>query len=160
MESGLHSGDTVTGEVVSIKPYGAFVKLPNGEVGLVHISEVAEEYVKDVHNYLDVGQEVAVKVIGIHEEGKYNLSMRQLTRRERDSAHYSKQVREFREALESRREELRTETAWRRVTKEKQAKFATSHRSLRQWIESGRTFLEEASERGEERWRDYESLDL
>lgn len=160
MEIELRAGDTITGEVVSIKPYGAFVRLPTGETGLIHISEVDDDYVKDVHDYLSVGQEVAVKVVSLHEEGKYNLSIRQLTKRERESAHYSKQVREFSRALETRRKELQMEASWRTAAKERRRWVQTTRASLIKWIKTARQESDRTGRRAEERMRAYGSLDF
>lgn len=64
------------GTVSSIAKFGAFVNLPERRSGLVHISEIASEYVADVNDYLQVGQEVKVKVLAITPEGKINLSIK------------------------------------------------------------------------------------
>jgi len=48
----IEVGSIVEGVVTGITPFGAFVELPEGKVGLVHISEVADEYVRDVHDFL------------------------------------------------------------------------------------------------------------
>jgi len=157
---GLQVGETVLGEVVAIKPYGAFVRLAGGEIGMIHISEVAEEYVKEIHDYLTLGQEVAVKVIGVNEEGKYNLSIRQLTRQDEEAARYSHQVEQFRKALEARQAEFQWEVSWRRVAKEKQKKLTSSRTSLLNWIKRARKVIAQSSQRSEERERAYKSLEL
>lgn len=74
---GLEIGAVVEGKVTGITKFGAFVALPEGKSGLVHISEVANSYVNDVNDYLSVGQTVKVRVISINEAGKINLSVRQ-----------------------------------------------------------------------------------
>ena len=56
--------------------FGAFVSLPGGKSGLVHISEISNTFVKDVHDHLHVGQMVKVKVLEINEQGKINLSIK------------------------------------------------------------------------------------
>lgn len=71
-------GAIVEGTVVNIAKYGAFVELPDGKIGLVHISEIANTYVTDIAPYLKDRQQVRVKIIGINETGKYNLSIKQL----------------------------------------------------------------------------------
>lgn len=73
--SSLEVGQVVTGKVTGITIFGAFVTLPNGSTGLVHISEVADTYVKDINDYLQMEQEVKVKIISIS-EGKVGLSIR------------------------------------------------------------------------------------
>ena len=70
-------GMIVTGKVTGIKNFGAFVSLDGGKSGLVHISEVANTYVEDIQSHLQEGQEVSVKVIGIDDTGRINLSIKQ-----------------------------------------------------------------------------------
>lgn len=74
MEFGV--GTIVEGKVTGITKFGAFVSLPEGKSGLVHISEIAYSYVNDVKDHLKEGQEVKVKVIGIDENGRINLSIK------------------------------------------------------------------------------------
>ncbi|ACA38243.1 S1 domain-containing post-transcriptional regulator GSP13 [Lysinibacillus sp. fkY74-1] len=75
-------GDVLTGKVTGIQPYGAFVALDDNTQGLVHISEITYGFVKDVSEFLAVGQEVAVKILEIDEEAeKISLSMRALQER-------------------------------------------------------------------------------
>ena len=70
-------GGTISGTVVKIADYGAIVRLDGGKTGLVHISEIAEAYVRDVHDYLSENDQVRVKVVGINNKGRYELSMKQ-----------------------------------------------------------------------------------
>ncbi|MBO4854746.1 MAG: S1 RNA-binding domain-containing protein [Oscillospiraceae bacterium] len=72
------TGAVVTGRVSGITKFGAFVALPGGKSGLVHISEVSNSFVSDVHDFLTEGQEVQVKILAISPEGKINLSIKQL----------------------------------------------------------------------------------
>ena len=69
-------GKIYEGKVASIVPFGAFISLPEGETGLVHISEVASSYVQNVSDHLKDGQDVKVKVISIDEKGKVSLSIK------------------------------------------------------------------------------------
>lgn len=64
------------GKVTGIKPFGAFVALPENKTGLVHISEVSYEYVQDLATVLEEGQQVSVKVISIAPDGKIALSIK------------------------------------------------------------------------------------
>ena len=73
----LTVGTIITGKVTSITKFGAFVALPDGKSGLVHISEVAGTFVSDVHDFLTEGQEVPVKVLSVSPEGKISLSVKQ-----------------------------------------------------------------------------------
>lgn len=68
-------GSKVQGKVTGITNFGAFVELPGGTTGLVHISEVADSYVKDVNDHLKVGDLVLVKVIS-EKDGKTALSIK------------------------------------------------------------------------------------
>ncbi|MCD8146844.1 MAG: S1 RNA-binding domain-containing protein [Clostridiales bacterium] len=73
----LEIGAILDGKVTGITKFGAFVALPGGRSGLVHISEVAYSYVNDVNEFLTVGQEVKVKVIGMEGNSRINLSIKQ-----------------------------------------------------------------------------------
>ena len=75
----LEVGAIVEGEVSGITNFGAFVQLPEGKVGLIHISEVSNVYVKDVREFLKEHDKVKVKVLSIDERGKIGLSIKQLT---------------------------------------------------------------------------------
>lgn len=70
-------GNVVEGVVTGITNFGAFVDLPDGKVGLVHISEVADEYVRDVRDFLQENDKVKVKVLGVDAKGKVALSIKQ-----------------------------------------------------------------------------------
>lgn len=72
----LQVGDIVEGKVTGIKPFGAFVLLPENKTGLVHISEVSYEFVQDLAAVLEEGQTVKVKVITIAPDGKIALSIK------------------------------------------------------------------------------------
>lgn len=77
MEFGV--GSIVEGKVSGITKFGAFVSLPEGKSGLVHISEIAYSYVNDVNEHLHEGDQVKVKVIGIDDAGRINLSIKKAT---------------------------------------------------------------------------------
>lgn len=66
----IEIGSIQEGKVTGIMNFGAFVALPGGKSGLIHISEIAHTFVKDVHDHLQVGQLVKVKVLDINEQGK------------------------------------------------------------------------------------------
>ncbi len=72
----IEIGSKVEGKVTGITHFGAFVELPSGETGLVHISEIADSYVKDVNQFLKVNDVVTVKVINVEKDGKIGLSMK------------------------------------------------------------------------------------
>ena len=72
----LEIGSVVEGKVTSIAKFGAFVLLEGGKSGLVHISEIANAYVSDVSEFVQVGQSVKVRVLNISDEGKIKLSIK------------------------------------------------------------------------------------
>jgi S1 RNA binding domain protein len=74
----LEVGAVVEGTVQRITPYGAFLQFEGGRVGLVHISEIDRNYVKDVHDHLREGDQVKAKVLAIKEDGKIDLSIKAL----------------------------------------------------------------------------------
>lgn len=70
-------GSIVQGTVTRIADFGAFVQLEGGETGLVHISEVDLNYVRDIREHVHDGDVITVKVIAIKEDGKIDLSIKQ-----------------------------------------------------------------------------------
>jgi len=72
----IEVGAKVTGKVSGITNFGAFIDLGEGKTGLVHISEVSNSYIKDIHDVLTVGDEVTVKVMSVGADGKIGLSIR------------------------------------------------------------------------------------
>ena len=81
----LAVGAVLEGKVSGITKFGAFVALEDGKSGLVHISQVANSYVSDVHEHLQMGQTVRVKVLSIGEDGKINLSIKQAAEQPRQT---------------------------------------------------------------------------
>lgn len=69
-------GEIYTGVVTGITKFGAFVKLEDGTTGLVHISEVADFYVKEITDVLSDGAEVKVKVLNVADDGKVAMSIK------------------------------------------------------------------------------------
>lgn len=79
MSAKYEVGAIVTGKVTGIQPYGAFVALDEETQGLIHISEITHGYVRNIEDYLKVGDEVQAKIVAIDEEdGKISLSMREM----------------------------------------------------------------------------------
>lgn len=73
----IEVGSKLEGKVTGITHFGAFVELPEGQTGLVHISEIADNYVKDVNDHLKLADKVIVKVINVDKDGKIGLSIKQ-----------------------------------------------------------------------------------
>jgi len=86
----IEIGSKVQGKVTGITKFGAFIGLPGNLTGLVHISEVADSYVKDVNDHLKVGDQIEVKVLS-EKDGKISLSIKKaIERPEGQSSSYSK----------------------------------------------------------------------
>ncbi|OHQ79655.1 RNA-binding protein S1 [Staphylococcus sp. HMSC074D07] len=83
----IEVGNELKGKITGIKKFGAFVELPEGKSGLVHISEVADNYVENVEDHLSVGDEVEVKVLSIADDGKISLSIKKAKDRPRKPRH-------------------------------------------------------------------------
>jgi S1 RNA binding domain protein len=75
----IESGAVVEGKVTRVTDFGAFVEIKDtGETGLVHISQIAHEFVRSVSEHLRDGQEITVKVLGRDEKGRLDLSIKEL----------------------------------------------------------------------------------
>lgn len=76
-------GKIVEGKVTNVMPFGAFVALPDNQTGLIHVSEVASDYVKDIHEHIKLGDVVRAKVIKIDDSGKISLSIKKTEEKKR-----------------------------------------------------------------------------
>ena len=74
----LEVGAVLEGKVTGITKFGAFVELPGGKTGMVHISEIAPMFVKEIRDFVSLNQQVKVKVLSISPEGKISLSMKRV----------------------------------------------------------------------------------
>mgnify|MGYP001444308953 CR=1 FL=1 len=72
----VEPGDVIAGEVTNVTNFGAFVKLENGEEGLVHISEIANSYVKNIEEFVQAGNQVSVTVLKRNNSNKLELSLK------------------------------------------------------------------------------------
>ena len=77
-------GEILEGKVTGITKFGAFVALPGGKSGLVHISEVANAFVSDVNEHVQIGQAVKVMLLSVTPEGKINLSIKRALEQPRE----------------------------------------------------------------------------
>ncbi|HUV05307.1 MAG TPA: S1 RNA-binding domain-containing protein [Armatimonadota bacterium] len=71
-------GSTVEGTIVKLADYGAIVRLQGGNTGLIHISEIADTFVRDVKDYFKEHDRVRVKVLSVNNKGRYELSTKQV----------------------------------------------------------------------------------
>lgn len=74
----LEVGAVLEGKVTGITKFGAFVELPGGRTGMVHISEVAPTFVKEIRDFVQENQTVKVKILAITDDGKVSLSMKRV----------------------------------------------------------------------------------
>lgn len=74
----IEVGSKLQGKVIGIMNFGVFVELLGGLIGLVYISEVVDNYVKDINDYLKVGDEVEVKVINVEKDGKIGFLIKKV----------------------------------------------------------------------------------
>ena len=116
----IEVGATVTATVVRIENYGAFLQLEDGRMGLVHISEIDRNYVKDVREHLREGDSVEVKVTSIKDDGKIDLSIKALqdpaprqSRRGTDQE-FEQKLKKFMRQSEERQVDFRRATEHKR----------------------------------------------
>ncbi|MFC4452961.1 S1 RNA-binding domain-containing protein [Deinococcus sonorensis] len=74
----LDSGAVVSGRVTRVTDFGAFIQFDNGETGLVHISQIAHSFVRNIHDHVREGETIEVKVLGRDERGRLDLSIKEL----------------------------------------------------------------------------------
>ena len=92
-------GSILEGIVTGITDFGAFIQLPDGETGLVHISEIAGVYVKNIRDFLKEKDKITVRVISIDTRGKIGLSVKQVNHLEDNSIRQRKLNISFEEKL-------------------------------------------------------------
>jgi len=69
-------GEVLEAEVFKITDFGAFVKLPGNRRGLIHISQIADDYVKSVADHLKTGDKVSARVVQVTADGKIDLTLK------------------------------------------------------------------------------------
>ena len=74
----LDPGAVVEGRVTRVTDFGAFIQFENGETGLVHISQIAHSFVRNIHDHVREGETIEVKVLGRDERGRLDLSIKEL----------------------------------------------------------------------------------
>ena len=73
----ISAGEVLQGRVAEVRDFGAFVWLDDGKKGLIHISEISDDFVKDIHNRVKPNQKVKIKVLSVKEDGRIELSLKQ-----------------------------------------------------------------------------------
>ena len=112
----LEVGAIVEGVVTGVTNFGAFVMLPDGRTGLVHISEIADEYVKDINDYVKKNDTVKVKILSMDDSGRIGLSIKQanpdyqrrsVVESRSNKADFEKKVARFMKESEERQADLK-----------------------------------------------------
>ena len=112
-EDGFKLNDLVDVQVVKIHSFGAIVSLPDGKRGLIHISQVSDDFVKDINSYLKVGDKLSARIKKIASDGKIDLTLRKKKKvlvpetREKDFkfSHLEEKMNEFLSRTEGKTEE-------------------------------------------------------
>ncbi|OPY56716.1 MAG: General stress protein 13 [Pelotomaculum sp. PtaU1.Bin035] len=116
----IELGSVVEGVVTGITNFGAFIELPGGGTGLVHISEIAEVYVRDVNDFLKTSDIVTVKVISVDPRGKVGLSIKQASpsvsrpQKKKIQASFEDKLAKFLKESEERQQVLKRSTEAKR----------------------------------------------
>jgi len=97
-------GQILEGTVSGITKFGAFILLPNGRTGMVHISEIDDSYVKDINQYLKHNEKVKVKVLAVDDQGKISLSIR---RAQEPSISFEERLAKFLKDSEERLQDIK-----------------------------------------------------
>ncbi len=75
----MEVGDNIIGTVTKIVRYGVFMTFPDDYRGLLHISELSDKFVRDIHHFSHIGDELKVKILSIDEEQKFlRVSLKQV----------------------------------------------------------------------------------
>ena len=126
----LKEGSILEGEVIATRPFGAFIKLPTGHTGLVHISQLADKYVKKVEDVLKVGKKIKVKVLSL-KDGKVSLSLKSLSSSasltEKKEPKFVRKVRE--KVVSSSFEDMMKK--WMRSSEERLSALSAKHKKLK-----------------------------
>ena len=114
---GLAVGEILEGKITGITKFGAFVALPEGKSGMVHISEVANSYVSDIKDFVKIEDAVRVKVINIDDQGRINLSIKRA--QEQPRTEQAQPKAEFRPRTERRPQQPRNFAPQQRENKQR-----------------------------------------
>ncbi len=107
-------GQIVEGKVVKITNFGAFIELEGGKNGLIHISEISNSYVKNVSDYLNVGESVKAKIVSIKKDGRIDLSLKQLEEKPqlkmekgKEDSSFERMLKQYLRASEEKQSDLK-----------------------------------------------------
>lgn len=107
-------GQIIEGTIINIRPYGAIMIFEDNSKGLLHISEIANTYIRNISRYLVIGKTYQVKVLEVAEDGFLKVSMSKITQEEKDTYH--------------------TQSAKRTPVEEKDIDFTALKEKMPEWI--------------------------
>jgi len=79
------TNDIIEGTIINIRPFGAIMIFDDESIGLLHISEIANTFIRNINRYLKIGKTYQVKVIGVEKDGFLKVSMSKITEEEKES---------------------------------------------------------------------------
>lgn len=91
MSDKVKTGDVLAGTVIKILKFGALVDLENGQRGLIHISQISKEYVKEISDHLHVGDKVKVRVVKLGQKDRIELTLKDNVQKEVTQASFKSQ---------------------------------------------------------------------
>lgn len=130
---GLAVGEILEGKITGITKFGAFVALPEGKSGMVHISEVANSYVNDIKDFVKLEDAVRVKVINIDDQGRINLSIKRAQEQPRTEQQAQPKA-EFRPRTERRPQQPRNFAPQQRENKQRDPGSMTFEDKLKMFM--------------------------
>lgn len=130
---GLAVGEILEGKITGITKFGAFVALPEGKSGMVHISEVANSYVNDIKDFVKLDDAVRVKVINIDDQGRINLSIKRAQEQPRTEQQAQPKA-EFRPRTERRPQQPRNFAPQQRENKQRDPGSMTFEDKLKMFM--------------------------
>ena len=130
---GLAVGEILEGKITGITKFGAFVALPEGKSGMVHISEVANSYVNDIKDFVKLEDAVRVKVINIDDQGRINLSIKRAQEQPRTEQPAQPKA-EFRPRTERRPQQQRNFAPQQRENKQRDPGSMTFEDKLKMFM--------------------------
>lgn len=80
----IEPGTIIECRVVDIVNFGAFVKIKGNSTGLIHISQISEKFVRDINDFISVGDDIIAKVISVDNRGRVQLSLKGVSEEERN----------------------------------------------------------------------------
>ena len=78
-------GEIITGTITGIEDYGIFLSFGNNSSGLIHISEISDKFIKDIHKYSRINDELSAQILSYEGNNHYKLSIKRMNHNDSDS---------------------------------------------------------------------------